>query len=159
MCTPDSPPPPDYKGAAKSRESPTKTRRLPVRSFPIRTSRILTATRTVEYRIDPTTGNPVPYVKQSFSPTEQGIFDTTQQAKQATADLSLTGAKNAQGILGQSFDINSIQGIDKTGIDRNSVRDSLVARATQDNEIDRDKARSNLVAQGIPWAAKPTTGK
>jgi hypothetical protein len=150
MCTPDAPPPPDYRGAAKEQGDANKEAAIASSQLSNPNVSNPYGDQTVTYTIDPTTGNPVPHVKQTFSPTQQGIFDTTQQAQQATADLSLTGANNAKGILGQSFDINSIPGIDKTAIDRNSVRDALVARATEANTIDRDKVRSNLVAQGIP---------
>jgi len=150
MCTPSAPPPPDYQGAA--REQGAANKEAAIASSQLSNPNVSNpyGNQTVTYTIDPTTGNPVPNVKQTFSPGQQGIFDTTQQLQQQTANLGLQGAKNAQGILGQQFDINNIQGIDKTAIDRNSVRDALVARATQDNEIDRDKVRSNLVAQGIP---------
>lgn len=150
MCTPNSPPPPDYQGAATAQGTANKDAAIASSQLSNPNVSNPYGDQTVSYRIDPTTGNPVPYVQQTFSPSQQGIFDTNQQAQQETANLSLTGAKNAGQILGQSFDINSIPGIDKTAIDRNSVRDALVARATEANTIDRDKVRSNLVAQGIP---------
>lgn len=150
MCTPSSPPPPDYTGAAKEQGAANKDAAIASAQLSNPNVSNPYGDQTVEYRIDPTTGNPVPYVKQTFTPGQQGIFDSTQQLQQETANLGLQGAKNASGILGQTFDINSIPGIDKTAIDRNSVRDALVARATEANTIDRDKMRSNLIAQGIP---------
>jgi hypothetical protein len=57
----------------------------------------------------------------------------------------------ARGILGQQFDINSIPGIERTNnFDRESIYDSLVARAENQNTQDRDNVRSTLVARGIP---------
>lgn len=149
MCDPSTPPPPD-KNSGLQQGAANKD--AAIASAQLSNANVSNpyGDQTVEYRIDPTTGNPVPYVKQSFSPTQQGIFDTSQKMQQETANLGLTGAKNAGDILGKSFDINNIQGIDKTAIDRNSVRDALVARATQSNTIDRDNVRSKLVAQGIP---------
>ena len=150
MCNPNTPPPPDYLGSAKQQGKENKDAALASSQLSNPNVSNPYGDQTIEYRIDPATGNPVPYVKQTFSPGQQGIFDATQNLQQETANLGLTAAKNAAGILGQTFDIQNIPGIEKTAIDRNSVRDSLVARATEANTIDRDKKRSNLVAQGIP---------
>lgn len=149
MCDPSSPPPPN---ANAGQQQGVANKDAAIASAQLSNPNVSNpyGNQTVTYTTDPATGNPVPNVTQTFSPTQQGIFDTTQALQQKTADLGLQGANNAQGILGQSFDINKIPGIDKTAIDRNSVRDALVARATEDNTVNRDKVRSNLVAQGIP---------
>jgi hypothetical protein len=150
MCTPSAPPPPDYQGAAVAQGQANKDAAIASSQLSNPNVSNPYGTQTVSYTIDPATGNPIPNIKQTFSPGQQAIFDSNQQLQQQTANLGLQGAKNASGILGQTFDINSIPGLDKTAIDRNSVRDALVARATDANNIDRDNVRSTLVAQGIP---------
>jgi len=51
---------------------------------------------------------------------------------------------------GQEFDVNSIPGIGEHQIDRNSVRDSLVARQEEAIGRDRENVRADLIARGIP---------
>lgn len=150
MCTPNSPPPPDYTGAAQAQGAANKDAAIASSQLSNPNVSNPYGTQTVTYSIDPATGNPIPNINQTFAPGQQAIFDSTQKLQQQTADLGLQGAQNAAGILGQTFSINNIPGIEKTAIDRNSVRDALVARATDANNIDRDNARSTLVAQGIP---------
>lgn len=86
----------------------------------------------------------------SFTPTGQKLFDTNTATQQALGDLGLQGATKAGNILGQQFDTGTIPGINKTGFDRESVYNALVARAEGQNTRDVDAKRSALVAQGIP---------
>lgn len=79
-------------------------------------------------------GNAVPTFTgtQTLSPEVQRMFD------------------RAFATSGQEFDVNSIPGIGEHQIDRNSVRDSLVARQEEAIGRDRENVRSDLIARGIP---------
>ena len=52
--------------------------------------------------------------------------------------------------IGQGFDVSQIPGIGDTSINRNSVRDALVARQEESIGRDRENTRSDLIARGIP---------
>lgn len=69
---------------------------------------------------------------QTFSPEVQGMFD------------------RAFATSGQQFDVNSIPGIGDHQIDRNSVRDALMARQEDSIGRDRENTRSDMIARGIP---------
>lgn len=151
MCAPSPPPPPDYAGAATAQGAANKDAAIAGAQLSNPNFTNPYGTRTVAYRNDPTTGNPVPYITDSYSPAQQKLLDTGLQTQQALGDLGLQGANTARGILGQQFDIGSIPGIERTdNFDRESVYDALVARAENQNTQDRDNARSTLVARGIP---------
>jgi hypothetical protein len=150
-CSPAAPPPPDYVGAAREQGASNKEAAIAGAQLSNPNFTNPYGTRTVEYRNDPTTGNPVPYIKDSYSPEQQKLLDTGMQTQQALGNLGLQGANMASGILGQQFDIASIPGIERTNnFDRESIYGDLVARATDQNTQDRDNVRSNLVARGIP---------
>lgn len=87
----------------------------------------------------------------AFTPTGQKLYDTNIATQQELGNLGLQGAQKANQILGQQFNVGQIPGIERTGnFDRESIYNSLVARAEGQNTQDRDAARSQLVAQGIP---------
>lgn len=155
MCAPSAPPPPDYAGAAVAQGQANKDAAIAGSQLSNPNVTNAYGKRVVSYKNDPVTGNPVPYIEDSFTPNQQKIFDTGQQTQQSLADLALTGSNTAGQILGQRFDIGSIPGISKTdNFDRESVYNALVARATDQNTRDRDATRSQLVAQGIPVGSK-----
>lgn len=151
MCAPSPPPAPDYAGAATAQGQANKDAAIAGSQISNPNFTNPYGTRKVEYKIDPTTGNPVPYITDSYSAEQQKLLDTGLQTQQALGDLGLQGANMASGILGQQFDVGSIPGIEKTdNFDRESVYDALVARAENQNTQDRDNVRSTLVARGIP---------
>lgn len=151
MCAPSAPPPPDYAGAAQAQGVANKDAAIATAQLSNANVDNPYGSQRVSYQNDPTTGNPVPFVTQTFSPGQQKLFDTNQQSQQALGELGLNATQKAGNILGQQFDINSIPGIDKTNnFDRESIYNSLVQRATDQNARDVEAKRSQLVAQGIP---------
>lgn len=153
MSKPDAPTPPDYRAAAQEQGQQnvqaaiaTGILNRPNEVGPLgsRTWSQTGAQQVGDNSVPIYTGT------TSFTPTGQKLFDTNTATQQALGDLSLQGATKAGNILGQQFDVGGIPGIDKTGFDRESVYNALVARAEGQNTRDVDAKRSALVAQGIP---------
>ncbi len=151
MSKPKAPPAPDYAAAATAQGAANKDAALATGQLSNANITTPSGSRRVEYRPDPLTGNPVPYVTEELSPGQQRIFDIGEKTQQELGSLGLNATQKAGNILGQQFDINSIPGIQKTdNFDRESIYNSLVQRATDQNARDVDSKRSQLIAQGIP---------
>lgn len=89
-----------------------------------------------------------------LTPQGQRIQSTDLQTQEMMGQLGLQGVQKASGILGQEFDVNKIPGMENTMVDRNAVRDALVARQENQLAIDEDNKRSDLIARGIPEGSK-----
>lgn len=161
MCAPSAPQPPDFAAAAKEQGTANLDAAIatgilarPNEVTPLgsRTWAQTGATQVGDRSVPNYTGT------VSFTPQGQQLYDTNISTQQVLGDLGLQGARKAGNILGQTFDVGGIPGIDKTGgFDRESVYNSLVARAEGQNARDVDAKRSALVAQGIPVGSKAYT--
>jgi hypothetical protein len=153
VSKPDAPAPPDYTGAAQAQGTANLDSAIAtgVLNRPNQVSPLGSQTwnQTGSYQVGDR-AVPIFTGTTSFTPQGQKLYDTGVQTQQAMGDLGLQAANKGGQILGQTFDVGSIPGIDKTPIDRNSVRDALVARASDQNTRDISADRSQLIAQGIP---------
>lgn len=130
-----SPAAPDYAGAA--REQGQANIQAAIAQNIMGRPNLETPFGSTNYQQTGTTdvgGNAIPTFTgtQTLSPELKGMYD---RAFSTTA---------------QPFDVSQIPGIDKNAVDRNSVRDALVARQEESIGRDRENVRSDLIARGIP---------
>lgn len=159
MCAPTPPAAPDYAGAAAAQGQANVDAARATSKLSNPSVKTPLGTRQINYgftydaagNLVPTNDRDTVAITDSLTPTGQKLYDTNVATQQSMADLGLQGANKAGNILGQTFDINAIPGIEKTeNFDRESIYNSLVARAENQNMMDRDNVSSNLIANGIP---------
>lgn len=97
------PPPPDYAAAATAQGAANKE--AAIASAQLSNPNITNpyGSQTVEYRNDPTTGNPVPYITQSLSPTSQQRFNQNARIDTGLGNLAETGLGFVQDTLNTPF--------------------------------------------------------
>lgn len=148
MCAPSAPPPPDYAGAAVAQGQANKDAAIAGAQLSNPNVSNAYGTRKVEYRSDPVTGNPVPFITESFTPGQQQIFDNEQALKQRLGTLGLGAADLAGSTLSQKLDFNAMLGPQAKG--RQEVIDAMMGRFDTDLGRRQSGIEADLVARGIP---------
>lgn len=99
----DPPPAPDYAGAAAAQGAANKE--AAIAGAQISNPNIYGpyGSQTVTYANDPTTGNPVPTVKQTLSPEQQGLYNRNTQVQTGLANLSGDAIGTVQSVMGKPF--------------------------------------------------------
>ena len=132
----DSPDPPNYALIADKQGEANKE--AAIASAQISNPNVTTpiGTQVIQYRKDPLTGNPVPYMTQAYSPEQQEIFDLGQniQSSLLRTPLDFSGAPA------------SPQGSEAT---RSAVIDAMMGRVGTDIGRRREQRNSELIAAGI----------
>lgn len=105
-------------------------------------------TQTVTYQNDPTTGNPVPYVNQTYAPGQQQIFDNEQKLQQQLGFLGIKAADMAGNTITSPLNFNERFGDQAQG--RQEVIDAMMGRYDTDLGRRQQGIESDLVARGIP---------
>lgn len=105
-------------------------------------------TQTVTYKNDPTTGNPVPYVNQTYAPGQQQIFENEQKLQQQLGFLGIKAADMAGNTITAPLNFNERFGDQAKG--RQEVIDSMMGRYDTDMGRRQEGIESTLVARGIP---------
>lgn len=148
MSKPKAPKAPDY--AAAAREQGIANKEAAIAGAQLSNPNVTNAygTRTVSYRTDPVTGNPVPFITDSFNPGQQRIFENEQALQQKLGALGNSAAELASGTLNTKLDFDSMLGTQAQG--RQQVIDSLMSRYDTDLGRRTSNIESNLVARGIP---------
>lgn len=146
MSKPKSPKPPDFAAAAAAQGAANKEAALasgqlsnPNVSNPYGEQR-------VEYRNDPSTGNPIPHVTQTFSPSQQQIFNNEQQLQQQLGFLGIKAADLAGGTITAPLNFNDRFGTQAQG--RQEVVDAMMGRYDKDLGRQREQTEADLIARG-----------
>lgn len=104
MSKGSAPPPPDYVGAANAQGAANKEAAIATAQLSNPNITNPYGSQRVEYRNDPTTGNPVPYVTQSLSPSSQQRFDQNARIDTGLGNLAETGLGYVQNTLDTPYD-------------------------------------------------------
>lgn len=148
MCAPSPPPPPDYAGAATAQGAANKE--AAIAGSQLSNPNIIgpTGSQTVSYTPDPITGNPIPTVRQEYTPEQQAIFDINQQGQRGLAEVGRDAVGRIGGILGQDVNFERDLGTQPQG--RQEVIDAMMSRVNQDIGRRQEGIESTLMARGIP---------
>ena len=152
MGKPSAPPPPDYVGAAKAQGLASKEAALASGQLANPNVDNPYGTQRVSYQNDPTTGNPVPYISQSFAPGQQKIFENNQALQQKLGMLGISAADLAGGTINEKLDFNGRLGGIPQG--RQEVIDAMMRRYDTDAARQKEGINSDLIARGIPQGSK-----
>lgn len=142
---PSPPPPPDYAGAA--REQGAANEAVARIQGKLNNPNVYSpyGTQIVSFAGDQ------PTVTQTFSPSQQAIFEAEQANKLGLANLADTGIENVQGILTEPL---SYAGAPELPTDSQALRDQIIdammARPTRDYEQAKSLRQAELAAAGIP---------
>lgn len=146
LSKPKAPPAPDYAGAATAQGQANKE--AAVAGAQISNPNVTNpyGTQRVEYRTDPTTGNAVPFVTQSFAPGQQQIFENEQALQQQLGFLGIKAADMAGDTITKPLNFNERFGDQAQG--RQQVIDSMMSRYDQDHLNNKENVNSSLIARG-----------
>lgn len=148
MCAPSPPPPPDYAAAAAAQGAANKEAAIATAQASNPTIHSPSGVRQVLWSGDPNTGNQVPTVFETYSPTNQAIYDTNQQGQLGLATVGRDAVGRVGGILGK--DVNYNRDLGTLGQGRQQVIDAMMSRYDTDLARRRDQTNSDLTARGIP---------
>lgn len=148
FCAPSPPPAPDYAGAAVAQGAANKDAAIAGAQLSNPNIYSPTGSRTVSYANDPTTGNPVPTIRDSLSPEQQAIFDINQRGQKGLATVGADAVDRVGGILGQDVNFNRDIGTQAQG--RDEVINAMMSRFDNDLGRRREGVEGDLVARGIP---------
>ena len=152
MSKPKAPKPPDMAAAATAQGAANKDAALASGQMSNPNVTNPFGTQTVTYTTDPTTGNPVPNVNQTFAPGQQKIFENEQQLQQALGFLGIKAADLAGGTISKPLDFEGRFGTQAQG--RQGVIDAMMSRYDTDAGQRKDQINSELIARGIPQGSK-----
>ena len=109
-------------------------------------------TQTVQWRPDQTTGNPVPYITQTYNPEQQQIFSNEQQLQKNLGYLGIKASDLAGQTIEKPLDFNERFGTQAQG--RQGVIDAMMSRYDADAGRQKESINANLLARGIPVGSK-----
>ena len=115
MCSPSPPAPPDYTGAATAQGVANKEAAIATGQLSNPNINAPTGQRRVTWENDPVTGNPVPTITDSYSDSQQRIFDLNQQGQEGLATVGRDAVNRVGGILGQNVNFNRDLGTQAQG--------------------------------------------
>lgn len=104
----DPPPAPDYAGAAQQQGIANKEAAIATSQLSNPNVTNPYGSQTVTYKNDPTTGNPVPYVNQTLSPTSQLRFDQNNRIDTGLGNVAEQGLQYVQGTLDSPFNQSTL---------------------------------------------------
>lgn len=90
-----------------------------------------------------------PTLTQTFSPTQQALFDESNKTKQALGQLATRGANTAGEVIGKNVDLSGMPGAPTSGGVNQRVIDAMMGRVTEDYGKATDEKNSALIAAGI----------
>ena len=150
MCAPSPPAAPDYTGAAVAQGQANKDAAIAQAQLGNANVTNPYGTQTVSYQNDPTTGNPVPYINQSYSPSQQQIFDNSQNLQQKMGMLGLGAADIASNTLSKPLDFSGAPAAPgNSAALRQQVIDAAMGRVNTDYGRQREQANADMIAAGI----------
>lgn len=149
MCSPQAPPAPDYSGAAK--EQGAANLEAAKASGRINNPNVISPYGTQQVTWDGDT----PTLTQTFSPSQQALFDQSNATKLQLSQLSGQGATALQGVVGKGVDFSGAPAApgDYSTL-RNQTIDAMMARPKEDYARAVDQKQSDLIAAGIRPGSK-----
>jgi len=148
MGKPSAPPPPDYAAAATAQGAANKDAAIASAQLSNANVDNPYGSQRVTYQNDPTTGNPVPFVKQTLSPERQAILNNEQALQQKLGMLGIGAADLAGNTITKPLDFNARFGTQAQG--RQGVIDAMMSRYDTDLGRRQGGIESDLIARGIP---------
>ena len=151
MCAPSPPPPPDYRGAAAEQGAANK-------ETAIAQSQLNNPNVSNPYGTQTWTGGADgsrPTLTQTFSPSQQGLYDQSVQTKQLLGGLGQQGATALQGVVGRNLDLSGAPAAPgDSQATRDQVFNAMMSRVNEDYGVKSDDQNSNLIAAGIRPGSK-----
>lgn len=145
MCAPSPPAPPDYAAQAQAQGAANKEAAI--------ASNLLNNPNVVNpYGTQTWSGGQDgsrPTMVQTFSPTEQRLYDQNSQTKTLLSGLGTQGATALQGVVGKRLDLTDAPAVKDYGGTRDKVLAAMMGRADEDYTKQQMQANSELVAAGI----------
>jgi hypothetical protein len=145
--SPSPPPAPDYVGAAQAQGVANKD--AAIASAQISNPNISNpyGWQTVEYVPDQMTGNPVPYVNQHLSPSNQALFEKNQGINLNLADVAQQGIGYVKNTLNKPFDASQLpqQQINPG----QTAQDAIMSRLAPQLQREDQQLNTSLVNQGL----------
>lgn len=142
-----APPAPDYVGAANAQGAANKDAAIATAQLSNPNITNPYGSQTVTYQNDPVTGNPVPYVTQSLSPTGQQRFDQNNRIDTGLGDVAEQGLGYVQNALDTPFNTANLPArslnAGQTG------QDAIMARLAPQMERNRNALENKLMNQGL----------
>lgn len=145
--SPSPPPPPDYAGAAVAQGAANKDAAIAGAQLSNPNITNPYGQQRVTYQIDPTTGNPVPYVDQSLSPIGQQRFNQNLRIDQGLGDVAERGLGYVQNALNNPFDQSSLPA--RTVNAGQTGQDAIMARLEPQMQRRTDALENKLINQGL----------
>lgn len=144
MCSPQAPPTPDYAGAAQAQGAANVDAARAQGKLNNPNVYSPYGSQTVSYDGDQ------PTLRQTFSPSQQAIFDQSNDTKLQLSQLSGQGADALQGVVGKAVDFSGAPAApgDYSSL-RNQTIDAMMARPKEDYARAQDQKQSDLIAAGI----------
>lgn len=147
MCAPSPPPPPDYGAAATAQGAANKE--TAIASSRLNNPNVVNPYGTQTWQ-EGATPDSRPTLTQTFSPEQQALYDQSLQTKGLLGGLGTQGATALQGIIGRGLDLTGAPAVPRDSqATRQNVIDAMMTRVNEDTDRSRDKANSELIAQGI----------
>lgn len=144
MCSPAPPPTPNYSEAAK--EQGAANIEAAKAQGKINNPNVVSpyGNQTVTWNDD------TPTLTQTFSPSQQALFDQSNATKLQLSQLSGQGASALQGVVGKAVDFSGAPAApgDYSTL-RNQTIDAMMARPKEDYARAQDQKQSDLIAAGI----------
>lgn len=149
ICAPSPPPTPDYAGAAQAQGAANVDAARATGKLNNPNVYSPYGTQTVSYDGDQ------PTIQQTFSPSQQAIFDQGNATKLQLSQLSGQGAQALQGVVGKGVNFDGAPEApgDYSSL-RNQTIDAMMARPKEDYARATDQKQSDLIAAGIRPGSK-----
>ena len=142
----DPPPAPDYTGAAVAQGQANKD--AAIASSRLNNPNVVNPYGTQTWT-EGATPDARPTMTQVLSPSEQALFNKSQQSKGLLGDLSVTGAGALNQVIGKNLDISGAPAVGGYDTTRQKVIDAMMGRINEDYGNTTDSANSSLIAAGI----------
>lgn len=147
MSKPSAPAAPDYTGAAQAQGAANKDAAIATAQLSNPNVSTPYGSQTVSYKIDPTTGNPVPYVNQGLTPAGQSQFDQNQRINTGLGGIAEQGLGYVQNTLDKPFDPNAVA---KAPVNAGTTaQDAIMARVQPQLDRQRTSLETQLTNQGL----------
>lgn len=149
-CSPSPPAALDYAGAAREQGAANKEAALASGMLSNPNIYSPEGTQTVAYTNDPATGNPIPTLTKTYSPENQALYNKNINLQGLMADLGITGATKAGGVIGENVDFSGAPAMPgDAAATRDSVINAMMSRVNTDLDRRQDDTNSKLIAAGI----------
>lgn len=142
----DPPPAPDYTGAAVAQGEANKE--SAIASSRLNNPNVVNPYGTQTWT-EGATADARPTMTQVLSPSEQAIFNKSQQAKGLLGDLSVTGAGALNQVIGKNLDLSGAPAVGGYEDTRQRTIDAMMGRINEDYGNTTDSTNSSLIAAGI----------